>query len=55
MDRFYSDQNIARYRILASDSTTVAERQRLLDLLAEEMARFTELHKDRDDRDAGFH
>jgi hypothetical protein len=36
MDRLVNDQNIERYRRLASAATTAAERKILLDLLAEE-------------------
>jgi hypothetical protein len=45
MDRFYTEQNIIRYRKLASEAITSAERTRLIALLAREMSRFTELHK----------
>jgi hypothetical protein len=40
MDRFVNRENIDRYRRLASDSTDVAERLRILKLLAEEVAKF---------------
>lgn len=40
MDRFVSEQNIARYRRLASGSITESERRKLLELLAEEEAKF---------------
>ena len=45
MDRFISEQNIARYRKLASSATTEAERKRLLELLAEEEAKSIEMQK----------
>lgn len=45
MDRFYDEQNMARYRRLASPAVAEAERTRLLDLLGTEMDKFTELHK----------
>jgi hypothetical protein len=35
LDRFFSDENIARYRLLAS-STDVAQRRRILRQLADE-------------------
>ena len=50
MDRFYDEQNIARYRKLASEAVTEAERTRLFDLLGKEMDRFSELHKARASR-----
>jgi hypothetical protein len=45
MDRFFNNQNIERYRILASESTSEAKRKLLLTLLAEEEAKFIELQK----------
>jgi hypothetical protein len=50
MDRFYNEQNIARYRALAREAVSEAERTRLLGLLRKEMAKFTELHKARTPR-----
>jgi len=50
MDRFYDEQNMARYRKLASEAVTEAERTRLLGLLGREMDKFTELHKARTPR-----
>jgi hypothetical protein len=47
MDRFVNDQNIERYRKLASASTSDAERKMLFGLLAEEKATFIELQKAR--------
>jgi hypothetical protein len=38
MDRFFSDANIALYRLLAS-STDVAQRRRILKILADETAK----------------
>ena len=43
MDRFFNNQNIERYRELASESTSGAERKLLLTLLAEDKAKFIEL------------
>jgi hypothetical protein len=40
MDRFLKRENIKRYRRLASEFTSDAERVRILKLLAEEEARF---------------
>jgi hypothetical protein len=37
MDRFFSDGNVALYRLLAS-STDVAQRRRILKILADETA-----------------
>jgi hypothetical protein len=45
MDRCFNNQNIERYRILASESTSEAKRKLLLTLLAEEEAKFIELQK----------
>jgi hypothetical protein len=45
MDRFYNEQNINRYRRLANQASTAAEKMRLLALLAREMSRFSELQK----------
>jgi hypothetical protein len=50
MDRFVNDQNIARYRKLAANSTGGTERKILFDLLAEEKAKFIELQKARTTR-----
>ena len=47
MDRFVNEQNIERYRKLASRDITAAERTRLLGLLADEKAKFIELQKAR--------
>jgi hypothetical protein len=47
MDRFYDEQNMARYRKLASEAVTDMERTRLLGLLGKEMDEFTELQKAR--------
>jgi hypothetical protein len=50
MDRFVSRENIQRYRELASESTSAAERSRILKLLAEEEAKFkSELSRSNDD------
>ena len=40
MDRFVNRENIKRYRKLASESTGVTERLRIITLLAEEEAKF---------------
>jgi hypothetical protein len=40
VDRFVDRENIERYRTLASESTGVAERLRILKLLADERAAF---------------
>ena len=40
MDRFFNSQNVERYRKLASEVTSEAERNLLLTLLAEEKAEF---------------
>lgn len=40
MDRFINEQNIARFRRLASETTNAAERQRILRLLGDEVAKF---------------
>jgi len=40
MDRFVSRENVKRYRRLASKSTDGVERMRILNLLAEEEAKF---------------
>jgi hypothetical protein len=45
LDWFVSDQNIARYRRLASAGTTEVERIELLEMLAEEEAKFIEMQK----------
>lgn len=47
MDRFVNDQNLERYRKLASASTGEGERKILLGLLADEEAKFIELQKAR--------
>jgi len=50
MDRFVSRENIQRYRELPSESTSAAERSRILKLLAEEEAKFkSELSRSNDD------
>jgi hypothetical protein len=43
IDRFFNDQNLKRFRSLASIATTEAERKILLGLLAEERLKFIEL------------
>jgi hypothetical protein len=45
MDRFVNEQNLERFRKLASTVTTEAERKMLLTLLAGEEAKFIELQK----------
>lgn len=40
MDRFFTSENIASYRMLASKRTNAVERSRILNLLAEEEAKF---------------
>ena len=40
MDRFVSRENIERYRRLSTETADVAERSRILKLLAEEEAKF---------------
>jgi hypothetical protein len=40
MDSFVSRENIKRYRKLAGESTSAAERSRILSLLTEEEAKF---------------
>jgi len=40
MSRFFNTENLDRYRRLASDLTTAAERQQVLELLAKEMSTF---------------
>ena len=40
MDSFVSRENIKRYRKLAGESTSAAERSRILNLLTEEEAKF---------------
>jgi hypothetical protein len=47
MDRFVNDQNIERFRKLASASTSETDRKILLGLLAEENAKFIDLQKAR--------
>jgi hypothetical protein len=47
MDKFINDQNIKRFRKLASAATTATERKQLLDLLAEEHAKHLDLHSAR--------
>jgi hypothetical protein len=47
MDRFVNDQNIERFRKLASASTNETDRRILLGLLAEENAKFIDLQKAR--------
>ncbi len=47
MDSFVSRENIKRYRKLVSESTSAAERSRILSLLTEEEAKF-ELEQSRD-------
>jgi hypothetical protein len=44
-ERFVHDQNLQRFRRLASGATTEAERKGLFDLLAEEQVKFIELQK----------
>jgi hypothetical protein len=50
MDRFYDEQNMARYRKLASEAITDMERTHLLRLLGKEMDEFTDLQKARAQR-----
>ncbi|MGA3303793.1 MAG: hypothetical protein ABSC72_10965 [Methylovirgula sp.] len=45
MERFINSENLKRYRKLASEATTEAERSKLLALLAEEKVKFVELQK----------
>ena len=40
MDRFVNRENIDRYRRLANEATDAAERLQILELLAEEEAKF---------------
>jgi hypothetical protein len=40
MRRFFNEQNLERYRKLASDVTTAEERRQVLELLAREMSTF---------------
>ena len=40
LNRFFNDQNLDRYRRLASEVITAPERQRLIQLLAKEMNAF---------------
>ena len=40
MDRFVNRENIDRYRRLANESTDATERLKILELLAEEEAKF---------------
>jgi hypothetical protein len=40
MDRFVNRENIDRYRRLASEATDATERLKILELLAEEEAKF---------------
>jgi hypothetical protein len=40
MDRFVNQQNIARYRKLASEATDATQRQQIMRLLADEEAKF---------------
>jgi hypothetical protein len=47
MDRFVNDQNIERFKKLASATTTQAERKMLLGLLAEEQVKSVKLEKAR--------
>jgi hypothetical protein len=43
IERFVNDQNLERFRKLASDATSEAERRILLELLAEEQVKLIEL------------
>lgn len=45
IERFINDQNLERFRKLASGKTGVAERAQLLTLLADEQAKFIELQR----------
>ena len=45
MDRFVTEQNIARYRELASGTLSESERRTLLQLLAEEEAKCRDVWK----------
>ena len=47
MDRFINDENLERFRRLASATTSETERKILLGLLAQEEAKFIELQKAR--------
>ena len=47
MDRFVNEENLERFRRLASVSTTEPERKILFGLLADEQAKFFELQKSR--------
>ena len=47
MDRFVNEENLERFRRLASVSTTEPERKILFGLLADEQAKFLELHQGR--------
>lgn len=47
-EKFVHDQNLQRFRRLASGATTEAERKKLFDLLAEEQVKFIELQKPED-------
>jgi hypothetical protein len=42
MQSFFNDQNIARYKKLASGTLTARERRKILELLAKERADFRE-------------
>jgi hypothetical protein len=50
MDRFINDENLERFRRLASATTSETERKILLGLLAQEEAKFIELQKARNGR-----
>jgi hypothetical protein len=45
MDRFIADENIRRYRQLANEATSEAERSKLLALLAEEEIKIAALDR----------
>ena len=47
MDRFVNAQNLSRLRRLASETTSEAEKLKLLALLAEEEAKFIKLERTR--------
>jgi hypothetical protein len=44
-ERFVNDQNLERFKKLASAATTEAERKTLFGLLAKEQVKFIELQK----------
>jgi hypothetical protein len=50
MDRFINDENLERFRRLASATTSETERKILLGLLAQEEVKFIELQRARSAR-----